>query len=102
MKRCVQEEKVICINISRKWIISKIEYCPVGSADMPLGNHVINWLAALGGSLDTLFNSCRLLLPLHGRPAGAVIPIAASAATALAFRASYQEGQHHQCSQAWP
>jgi hypothetical protein len=40
----------------------------------------------------------------HGQPPcnGALIPIAASADTALAFHASYQAGQQRECSQAWP
>ena len=41
------------------------------------------------------------LLPLR-RLTGALIPIAASADTALACRASYQAGQQRECSQTWP
>lgn len=62
-----------------------------------------NWLFAVRDALVAsdcgCWNRCSRFM---GRPTGALIPIAASADTALAFRAEYQAGQQRECSQAWP
>jgi hypothetical protein len=62
-----------------------------------------NWFFAGRGSLAASDCRCSDCCSCFiGRPTGAVIPIAARAATALAFRNSYQAGQQRECSQAWP
>ena len=62
-----------------------------------------NWFFAVRDSLVAsdgrcLDRSSRFI----GRMTGALIPIAVSVVTALAFRASYQAGQQRECSQTWP
>ena len=47
-------------------------------------------------------STAQFSIPPGTSPSAPVIPIAASATTALAFRASYQAGQQRECSQACP
>jgi hypothetical protein len=61
-----------------------------------------NWFFAVRNSLITPDGGCLdCSSRFIGRPTGALIPIAASADTALAFRATHQAGQQRECSQTW-